>query len=381
MSFDLGLDLNPLVTTPPRKDYGIGAVGAGFIMRDVHLKAYEQAGFHVAAITSRTPEIAQEVADLRGIPRVYEAIEDMLEDESIQILDIAVPPHKQLEIIRTACKRGKHLKGILAQKPLAVNLEQAAETVRLCEEHHILLGVNQNMRYDRSIRVLEMLLQRKLLGEPVLATIEMRAVPHWQKWLRDYGRLTLLNMSIHHIDSFRYLFGEPASIYASVRKDPRTHFEHQDGICIYILEYENGFRATAWDDVYAGPRNIRDELKPYIKWRVEGTEGIAEGTLGWPQYPNRSPSTLTFVTSSQPGVWITPRWSEVWFPDAFAGPMADLMNAIARGQQPECSGRDNLHTMAIIEAAYRSIRERRPVDISEAEHEAQNEPNAVAKQN
>jgi predicted dehydrogenase len=118
--------------------------------------------------------------------------------------------------------------------------------------------------------------------------------------------------------------------------------------------------------VYAGPQNDRDELKPYIKWRVEGTEGVAEGTLGWPEYPNRSPSTLTFTTSSHPGVWITPRWSEVWFPDAFHGPMADLMNAIARGQQPECSGRDNLGTMAIIEAAYSSIRDRRPIDIADA---------------
>ncbi len=137
MNVDLGLDLNPYIGTPARKDYGIGAVGAGFIMRDVHLKAYVQAGFNVAAITSRTHEIAQEVADLRGIPRVYDTIEEMLEDESVQILDIAVPPHEQLELIRKAVTRGRFLKAILAQKPLAVNLEQASETVRLCEEHQI----------------------------------------------------------------------------------------------------------------------------------------------------------------------------------------------------------------------------------------------------
>ena len=56
----------------------------------------------------------------------------------------------------------------------------------------------------------------------------------------EYGRLTLLNMSIHHIDSFRYLFGEAKSIYVSVRKDPRTQFAHEDGICLYIMEYANG---------------------------------------------------------------------------------------------------------------------------------------------
>jgi predicted dehydrogenase len=365
MSLDLDLDLSPYATLPLHTNFGIGAVGAGFIMRDVHLKAYADAGFNVVAITSRTPEIAHEVAELRGIPRVHETLEDMLEDPAVEILDVAVPPDKQLEIVRTAMRRGRHLKGILAQKPLAVNYEEAVEIVRLCEERGIPLGVNQNMRFDRSIRVLKTLLDRRLLGDPVLATIEMRAVPHWQTWLREYGRLTLLNMSIHHIDSFRYLFGEPSSIYASVRKDPRTHFAHEDGICLYILEYADGLRTTAWDDVWAGPRSEKDDLKPYIKWRVEGTEGLAEGTLGWPEYPNRCPSTLTFTTTAEPGIWITPRWREVWFPDAFQGPMADLMDAIARGRQPDVSGANNLGTMAVIEAGYKSIRERRPVEISE----------------
>jgi predicted dehydrogenase len=361
----LDLDLKPYPAAALRTNYGIGAVGAGFIMRDVHLRAYADAGFNVVAIASRTPEIAREVADLRGIPRVHETLEAMLDDEAVEILDIAVPPDRQLEIVRTAVRRGKYLKGILAQKPLAVHFEDAAEIVRLCEERQLPLCVNQNMRYDRSIRVLRTLLERNLLGEPVLATVEMRAVPHWQTWLRQYGRLTLLNMSIHHIDAFRYLFGEPASIYASVRRDPRTQFAHEDGICLYILEYANGLRASAWDDVWAGPRNQRDDLKPYIKWRVEGTQGLAEGTLGWPEYPNRCASTLTYTTLSDPGVWITPRWREVWFPDAFQGPMADLMDAIARGREPEASGSDNLGTMAAIEAGYKSIRERRPVDISE----------------
>jgi predicted dehydrogenase len=362
---DLDIHLNRPVPKPLRSDFGIGAIGAGFIMRDVQLKAYADAGYNVVAITSRTPEIAREVADLRGIPRVYEAVEEMLHDPAVEILDVAVPPDQQLGIVRQAVQHGRHLKGILAQKPLAVTYDAAAEIVRLCDEHKIALAVNQNMRYDQSIRALKTLLGRGDLGTPVLATIEMRAVPHWQVWLREYRRLTLLNMSIHHLDSFRYLFGDPESIFVSARKDPRTRFAHEDGICLYILEYEDGLRAAAWDDVWAGPRSDRDDLSPYIKWRVEGTEGLAEGTLGWPEYPNHSPSTLTYTTAARPGVWITPRWREVWFPDAFQGPMADLMNAIASGTPPATNGADNLGTMAIVEAGYRSMHEHRPVQISE----------------
>lgn len=361
---DLDFDFAP-AAPPARTDFGIGAVGAGFIMRDVQLQAYAHAGYNVAAITSRTPEIAHEVADLRSIPHVYDTLAEMLADPAVEILDIAVPPDQQLDIVRQAVRYGKHLKGVLAQKPLAVNFNDALEIVRLCEQRNLPLAVNQNMRYDQSIQALKKLLDRGTLGAPVLATIEMRAVPHWQSWLRGYGRLTLLNMSIHHLDSFRYLFGDPESIFVSVRKDPRTEFSHQDGICLYILEYANGLRAAGWDDVWTGPRHAKDDLNPYIKWRVEGTQGLAEGTLGWPHYPNRTPSTLTFTTSAQPGVWITPRWREVWFPDAFQGPMADLMNAIASGTQPTTSGADNLATMALIDAGYRSIQEHRPVSLAE----------------
>jgi predicted dehydrogenase len=362
----LNLDLNlNQSTSPARSDFGIGAVGAGFIMRDVQLVAYLNAGYNVAGITSRTPEIAREVADLHSIPHVFETLEEMFESPAIEILDVAVPPDQQKGIIEKAVRRGRHLKGILAQKPLAVNYDEAVEIVRMCDEAGLRLAVNQNMRYDQSIRALKTLLDRKLLGDPVLATIEMRAVPHWQSWLRGYGRLTLLNMSIHHIDSFQYLFGAPQSIFVSARKDPRTRFAHEDGICLYILEYANGLRASAWDDVWAGPRTEGDDLKPYIKWRVEGIRGLAEGTLGWPEYPNRTPSTLTFTTDEQPGVWVTPRWREVWFPDAFQGPMADLMNAIACNREPDTSGRGNLSTMATIEAGYRSIEQHRPVEVCE----------------
>jgi predicted dehydrogenase len=362
---ELDLNLNHVAPLPKRTDFGIGAVGAGFIMRDAQLKAYTNAGFKVAGITSRTPEIAREIVDLYAIPKLYDTLDEMLRDPEIEILDIAVPPDRQLEIVRKAVESGPYLKGILAQKPLAVHYQQAAEIVDLCARRGLPLAVNQNMRYDQSIRALKTILDRGYLGTPVLATIEMRAVPHWQAWLRDYQRLTLLNMSVHHIDTFRYLFGEPEAIFVSARKDPRTRFPHEDGICLYILEYDDGFRATAWDDIWTGPRTAQDDLSPYIKWRVEGTEGLAEGTIGWPHYPNRTPSTLTFTSTRQPNVWITPRWNEVWFPDAFLGPMGEIMSAICSGQEPLTNGADNLKTMAIIEAGYQSLRERRSVPIAE----------------
>ena len=352
----LDLDLDYLPHFGTKIDYGIGAIGAGFIMRDVQLVAYREAGFNVVAIASRTLEKAQATAAQHHISQVYVDWRELLADPAVEIVDIAYPPDQQLEIVHEAVQYAGRIKGILAQKPLATHLADAVEIVRLCDAAGITLAVNQNMRYDQSMRALKTLLARGYLGEPVVAQITMHARPHWQSFISSYERLAILNMSIHHLDVFRYLFGDPQRIMVSVRPDPRTDFAHADGMAFYILEYANQLRAIAIDNCFTW-------VDPGIEWRVEGTEGVAKGTIGWPNYPDGSPSTLDFTTRHQPGYWFQPRWPERWFPQAFAGTMGQLLRAIEAGNEPEISGHDNLKTMALIEAAYRSTAEGRAIDV------------------
>ena len=362
---DLDLDLGIDPVLPKRKDYRIGCIGAGFIMKDCHLVAYKSMGVTPYAITDLNPETAQSVAELREISNVYKSWKELIKDEKIEILDIAVPPDCQLEIIKEAVKENSHIKGILAQKPLAMNINEAAEIVNLCEAAGIKLGVNSNMRYDQSMRALKTILDRGYLGEPVLATIEMRAIPHWQEFLKKYDRIEILNMGIHHLDIFRYLFGDPEKIIAVTRKDPRTTFNHIDGISQVTYKYNNDFMATTLDDVWAGPTDDDVEKDHYIKWRVEGTEGIAQGNIKWPVYPVLAPSTLSFTSNKFPHCWINPTWDKTWFPDAFAGTMAQLLVAVETDQEPEINGKDNLKTLAAVDAAYLSIAEERTVTLEE----------------
>jgi predicted dehydrogenase len=359
--------LNYLPRMPQNKQVAIGCIGAGFIMDECHLVAYRNAGFYPIAIASRTRQRADEVAGRHGISAVYDDYRALLADRRVEVVDIAVPPDIQFEVICETVRHADHIRGVLAQKPLGVSFDQAREIVALCKSAGITLVVNQNMRYDQSIRACRDLLVRGELGTPVLGTIEMRAVPHWMPWQQRQGWLTLRIMSIHHLDAFRFLFGNPDRVFASVRPDPRTaqEFPHEDGICLYILEYDHGLRAAAWDDVWAGPCDDGAARDNGIRWRVEGTLGLARGTIGWPDYPKRTPSTLEWTNVRQQGQWLRPTWSETWFPDAFAGPMAELLCALEERRAPDLSGEDNLHTMALVDACYRSVRERRAVSPSE----------------
>lgn len=344
------------------REFKIGCIGAGMIMAECHLAAYKEAGFTVAAIASRTKAKAEEVAARWGIATVHGTPEDLIADDNIEIIDIAYPPDQQPALIRKALAQA-HIKGILAQKPLALTLEEAISLRDEAAKAGKILSVNQNMRYDQSMRVLKQILDKGELGAPVMATIEMRAIPHWQGFLEDYDRLTLSNMSVHHLDVLRFLFGEPDTITTLTRTDPRTQFEHKDGITVSTLMFPSGVMAVSMEDVWSGPREEGFDSDIYIKWRVEGTDGVAQGTIGW---PDGSPSTLTYASKkTTDGKWVSPKWETMWFPHAFIGVMEQLQYAIQSGEPPALSVADNVKTVALIEAGYKSIDEGRTVRLSE----------------
>ncbi len=347
-------ELNEPLERRDRRGAGIGVVGAGFIVRDCHLVAYAEAAYRVVGITSRTLATAREVAALRGVPKVFGSLEAMLDDPEIEVLDVAVPPAEQPGVIRRILAHPRRVRGILAQKPLAMSYAEATGLVEACERAGVVLQVNQNMRYDPSVRALRGLIDDGRLGEPVLATIEMRAIPHWMPWTRGGRSVSTFIMSIHHLDTFRYWLGDPVRVLASTRPDPRAGFPHADGINLYILEYENGARASGWDDVWAGPAREGAGSDIFVRWRFEGTEGLALGDIGWPGWPERVPSTIAYTTTRDGGAWHRPAATATWFPDAFAGTMGGLLRAVESGEPPDIPGRDNLGTIALCQAVLAS---------------------------
>src|SRR5947199_6177241 len=120
---DLALDYLPRL--PRRRDFAIGCIGSGFIMADCHLVAYRQAGLNPLALASKTPAHARAVAQRHGIGTVYEHYTQLLEDPRVRVLDIAVPPDIQLQVVRDAVRHNDHVCGILAQKPLGMNYDEA----------------------------------------------------------------------------------------------------------------------------------------------------------------------------------------------------------------------------------------------------------------
>ena len=359
MSDALGFQPDPLLR---ERGLRIGCIGAGMIMAECHLAAYAEAGFTVAALASRTVTRAQSVAARWGIAKVHDTPEALIADPEVEVLDIAYPPDQQPALIYAALRQ-PHIRAVLAQKPLALTLTEAMALRDAAAASGKILSVNQNMRYDQSIRVLKQILDRGDLGEVVFAQIDMHAIPHWQGFLAGYDRLTLANMAVHHLDVLRFLFGEPVEITTQSRTDPRTTFAHTDGITVSTLRFESGVLALSLEDVWSGPRGADYVDDQHINWRVDGTRGVAKGTIGWPK---GVASTLTYASQiTTGGQWVSPTWDSMWFPQAFIGVMEQLQYAVTHGLAPALSVADNVKTVALLEAGYRSMAEGRTVRLSE----------------
>ncbi len=355
----MNLDLDYLPVLGNKRDYGIGIIGAGGIVNAAHLPAYRKAGFNVIGLTDQDRDKAEQTARSFEVPTVYASVEALLGDQSVEIVDIAVPPWNQKDLVRQVTAAGKHL---LCQKPLSNIYAEAVEIVEMAEASGVKLAVNQQMRWDQAVRASRSLLNRGLLGDPASAVIDISILTEWRAWpwVLTVEGLDLMFHSIHYFDSMRSLFGLPERVWTSGSGYP-GQAPVGETRTITVFEYSDTFRAM----VSVNHNNWTEEQ--FATLRIDGTEGYAAGTFGLLyDYPHGRPDTLSYSSRKiDPNKTIDHRFEERWIPDSFIGPMGDLMAAIEQDRLPETNGRDNLETLQMVHAGYRSMAEHRAVSPSE----------------
>ncbi|MGI9430146.1 MAG: Gfo/Idh/MocA family protein, partial [Bythopirellula sp.] len=164
----------PAVAEPDR--YGIAIVGAGDIVTSAHLPAYQKMGYRVSGLFDIDRDRAERTAAEYAIPQVYPDLDALLSDDTVDIVDIAVPPWAQETMVEQIARAGRHL---LCQKPLAVQAARGAELVAAAEQAGVRLAVNVNMRWSPAIRTLKQLIQRDLFGETTGVHFQLN---FWDEW-------------------------------------------------------------------------------------------------------------------------------------------------------------------------------------------------------
>lgn len=106
-----------MTATPLRAGY----IGGGFMAR-VHSRASRAAGAELAAIVSSNPAGSASVAEALGFERSYESADDLLADQSIDVVHIVTPNATHFGFARAAIAAGKH---VICEKPLTTSTGDA----------------------------------------------------------------------------------------------------------------------------------------------------------------------------------------------------------------------------------------------------------------
>jgi predicted dehydrogenase len=346
------LDIDWKVKLGKKTDYGIAHVGCGGIVQYAHIPAYRKSGFRTVAAYDINRANAEKVAAETGA-KLYENLDDLLADPAVEIVDIAVPPQEQIGIVEKAAAAKKHM---LCQKPLAVDFNDALHIVALAKEAGVKQALQQQMRWDAGIAASKLMILQGMIGQPTDAQIQVSCETPWHMWpwLASSPILEVMFHSIHYIDSLRFLFGEPEWVTSRHTRYPLQGNVKGESKTVTVFDYADGLQIL----IAANHYNLHGET--YAVFRFIGTEGAIEGTIGTMyNYPYGRPDTLVYRQRGKDDVDLP--LDEMWIPDAFAGPMASLMEAIETDGVPITDSADNLNTLRIIHAEYLSMAENRSV--------------------
>ncbi|MCB1968415.1 MAG: Gfo/Idh/MocA family oxidoreductase, partial [Candidatus Accumulibacter sp.] len=199
------------------------AVGAGYFSQFQYQGWRNIDAVDISALTNRDLAKGQALAARYGVPRVYGQVEEMLDRERPDLLDIITTPATYRQYIAAAAQRGI---AVICQKPFGRSFGEAVQLVEIAEQAGIPLVVHENFRWQPWYREARRLIDAGRLGVLHSAAFRLRpgdgqgaqAYLDRQPYFQQMPRLLVYETAIHWIDTFRFLIGEVAAVYARLRR-------------------------------------------------------------------------------------------------------------------------------------------------------------------
>jgi D-apiose dehydrogenase len=324
--------------------FNIAVVGCGGVS-EMHLEGYARHPERVRAVAACDVDPARAEAAARrwGIPVVFPSVEAMIASAAWDVAVICTPTPVREAVVSELAAAGKHL---FVEKPLADSLAEATRMVAACERAGVRLAVDQNFRYHYPFE-----LARRLIAEGRLGAV--LGITHQDLFFRqDLGWRTrqphhaLAVMGIHWLDGFRWALGSEArSLLCRTHASPAIDCLGETDAFLQIA-FENGATA-AYVQSFSSPLARTETL-------ISGEKALLMLSYAGTAFYQRGAAHQPVET------WANP-YAGANKPESTFLCLDHLLTALETGQEPPNSGRDNLRTVALLDAAYRSAIEEHPI--------------------
>ena len=296
----------------------------------------------VALVDPSAAALNRAQADYGSLPAFASVFAALAALDDLDALVLANPPMGRQAIVAAAVERELPL---LIEKPLALDLGEALKLAQIAEAGGVSLMVGLNFRYLGVTRAMMRLLADEVVGRAEFVRFT------YERWrdgrrpdLNDYPLVMqhpmLWEQSIHHFDLMRYVYGqEPVRILCQTWNPSWSMYRHDSNVSA-LIEFDGGLRVNyqgTWQGNWAAPG---------FEWRSDCSSGIItqREQFGDLYYARRDDRQLTRVPLPPHERWISE--TRALF--------AAFIDHVLDGAELQCSGRDHLMSLAMLQACIES---------------------------
>jgi UDP-N-acetyl-2-amino-2-deoxyglucuronate dehydrogenase len=354
------------------KIYNISIAGCSRVAY-LHARAIQSIpNVRLSGVWNRTHTRAQEFAK-EFKTRAYLDISGMISDNNTDLVIVCTAHPYHLQPAIESANSGAN---VLVEKPLAADLHDCDEIIRICRENNVKLGVISQRRWYEPVRRLKDAIEKGKIGKPVLATVNLLGwrdkayydSDEWRGSWKNEGGGVLVNQAPHQLDLMLWFMGEVDEVYGIWKNYNHPYIEVED-TALAIVKFRSG--AT-------GNIIVSNSQKPgiYGKVQVHGENGASVGV--------QTDGGAMFIAGrtgvAEPPVndlWTVPGEEHLlkeWIKqdtEIFNScdptvkymqyQIEDYIRALESGTDPSVSGVDGRRTVELFTAIYRSSRDNAPV--------------------
>nr|MDO8115415.1 Gfo/Idh/MocA family oxidoreductase [Candidatus Sigynarchaeota archaeon] len=344
------------------KPVKIGLLGAGFL-QDFHMQAYKELGnVDIVAVGSQTKEHAQKFAQKWGIKNFVfgdGAIEELCAMKDIDVVSIGIPNDLHTKAIKCAAENKKH---VICEKPLGRTAAEARESLKFAEKAGIIHCYAENQVFFPLYQNAYETVKNGALGDVYwVRSREAHGGPHaahfWD--IARSGGGVGLDMGCHCVEVARKIFNDtPVEVMMwadlFVHKD-KTKGEDNCLICVRYKHGQLGQAENSW--------STRAGLD--LRLEAHGKEGAVfvdpTRETGIKVFTSRGLNYTVEKGESEKG-WLYPLPNE-YMVYGYYDELKHFTKCIAEGKSPIETFKDGVIVNAILDAGYKSVKEKKWVPI------------------
>jgi predicted dehydrogenase len=342
-------------------DVAIGLAGVGYWGSKLARNIEDLPGCHLTAICDEDPlRLADVGLRHRGTAQIL-GLDELLLRSDIDAVVLATPASQHAEHVRAALEAGKH---VLAEKPLALTTSECTELDELARRRGLTLMVGHTFLFSEPVRFLRELIQAGELGQLLYLYAQRLNLGV----IRD-DLNALWNFGPHDVSILLYLLGQtPVRVHAHEYALLNRQIED---VVFFVLEFSDGVVAHVHES-WLDPRKIRlltvvgdRKMVVYDDTDVEAPVRIYDkGVAPADRRRSREWGFGEFKLETRTGDILCPRLPSS---EPLRAEVDHFVTCVVTGQTPDTDARHARDVVAVLEAASRSARLGRSVDLQPVE--------------